>query len=327
MSPTANSDYVQAVSSRTAFEVSNRLPSPPSTSSPWVDILSTHTLPSPSPTPEAPISFLLLQITQLLPIQADLRQVQVHDQPPTTRRRRLEDFSTAVDSPDKPPIVVELVSPQVRMVCVSERPLSSVSDNKFSYCQSSHSTSHLSDIPPVSLAGFSTPSTPPPRIYPCPSSSTAAMTVAKHVKGLLDKAIRYLLDSDPTPKKCTDPIWLLCVQHPGDEFAPAEATSPTHSHAGVPSTQGMHPLPLPRHLQQCSCSCRQQRALVIPNDIQNTPTHIAHQNPMEISCHASESHVAPTSTPSETRHVPSSSANRPMPLQPESQCQAPLILR
>ncbi|KAN0134636.1 hypothetical protein V8E53_007421 [Lactarius tabidus] len=153
------------------------------------------------------------------------------------------------------------------------------------------------------------------------------MTVAKHVKRHLDKAIRYLLDSDPTPKKCTDPIWLLCVQHPIYEFAPAEATSPTHSHAWVPSTQGMHPPPLPRHLQQCSCSCRQQRALVIPNDIQNTPTHIAHQNPMEISCHASESHLAPTSTPSETRHVPSSSANRPRPSQPESQRQALLILR
>jgi cysteine protease ATG4 len=43
------------------------------------------------------------------------------------------------------------------------------------------------------------------------------LAAAKHGKGHLDKAMRYLLDSDATPDKCTDPIWLLGVQHPGYE--------------------------------------------------------------------------------------------------------------
>ena len=47
--------------------------------------------------------------------------------------------------------------------------------------------------------------------------SSALLTVAKHGKGHLDKAMRYLLDSDATPDKCSDPIWLLGVEHPGYE--------------------------------------------------------------------------------------------------------------
>ncbi|KAF8266378.1 hypothetical protein EI94DRAFT_1733232 [Lactarius quietus] len=39
--------------------------------------------------------------------------------------------------------------------------------------------------------------------------------------------MRYLLDSDSTPDKCTDPIWLLGVQHPGYEPPPVEPGSPT----------------------------------------------------------------------------------------------------
>ncbi|KAG7095265.1 hypothetical protein E1B28_006038 [Marasmius oreades] len=52
------------------------------------------------------------------------------------------------------------------------------------------------------------------------SGASALLTVAKHGKGHLDKAMRYLLDSDATPDKCTDPIWLLGVQHKGYEPPP-----------------------------------------------------------------------------------------------------------
>ena len=155
-----------------------------------------------------------------------------------------EDFSTADDSTDEPPIIVEPVSPRVRMR--SERPLSSVSDNHLSYYQSSHSTSRLSDIP-TRLSGwfqhaFNSSATdlslphlintiPPPSSSP-KGKSSALLTAAKHGKGHLDKAMRYLLDSDSTPDKCTDPIWLLGVQHPGYEPPPPEAASPTVSRSG-----------------------------------------------------------------------------------------------
>ena len=64
----------------------------------------------------------------------------------------------------------------------------------------------------------------PPRIYLCPISSapypsnspkgnlSTVLTAAKHGKGHLDKD---LLDGNSTPDKCTDPKWLLGMQHPG----------------------------------------------------------------------------------------------------------------
>ncbi|KAH9016405.1 hypothetical protein EDB83DRAFT_2508558 [Lactarius deliciosus] len=144
-----------------------------------------------------------------------------------------EDFSTADDSTDEPPIIVEPVSPRVRMR--SERPLSSSSP--------SHSTTRLSDIP-TRLSGwfqhaFNSSSTDlslphlintghiPPTSSSPKGKSSALLTAAKHGKGHLDKAMRYLLDSDSTPDKCTDPIWLLGVQHPGYEPPPADLASPT----------------------------------------------------------------------------------------------------
>ncbi|KAH8105076.1 hypothetical protein DFH11DRAFT_1645155 [Phellopilus nigrolimitatus] len=52
------------------------------------------------------------------------------------------------------------------------------------------------------------------------SGGLGLLTAARHGKGHLDKAVRYLLDSDSTPDKCTEPIWLLGVQHPGYEAPP-----------------------------------------------------------------------------------------------------------
>ena len=128
-----------------------------------------------------------------------------------------------------------------------ERPLSSVSDNHLSYYQSSHSTTRLSDIP-TRLSGwfqhaFNSSSTdltlphlinsahlPPPSGSP-KGKSSALLSAAKHGKGHLDKAMRYLLDSDSTPDKCTDQIWLLGVQHPGYEPS-NEPASPALSRRG-----------------------------------------------------------------------------------------------
>ena len=156
-----------------------------------------------------------------------------------------EDFGAADDSADEPPIIVEPVSQRLRMR--PERPLSSVSDNHLSYYQSSHSTTRLSDIP-TRLSGwfqhaFNSSSTdltlphlinsghlPPPSSSP-KGKSSALLTAAKHGKGHLDKAMRYLLDSDSTPDKCTDPIWLLGVQHPGYEPS-TEPASPALSRRG-----------------------------------------------------------------------------------------------
>ncbi|KAI9461081.1 cysteine protease required for autophagy [Russula earlei] len=156
-----------------------------------------------------------------------------------------EDFGAADDSTDEPPIIIEPAPSRVRMR--PERPLSSVSDNHLSYYQSSHSTTRLSDIP-TRLSGwfqhaFNSSSTDltlphlinsghlPPTSASPKGKSSALLTAAKHGKGHLDKAMRYLLDSDSTPDKCTDPIWLLGVQHTGYE-PPAEAPSPVLSRRG-----------------------------------------------------------------------------------------------
>jgi cysteine protease ATG4 len=154
-----------------------------------------------------------------------------------------EDFSAADDSTDEPPIIVEPLSPRVRMR--SERPLSSVSDNHLSYYQSSHSTTRLSDIPTrlsgwfqhtfnASATDLSLPQLLNSANLPPPSSSpktkSALLAAAKHGKGQLDKAMRYLLDSDSTPDKCTEPIWLLGLQHPG--YDPSADPAPALSRRG-----------------------------------------------------------------------------------------------
>ncbi|KAI0042006.1 hypothetical protein FA95DRAFT_1564791 [Auriscalpium vulgare] len=143
-----------------------------------------------------------------------------------------EDFTLADDSMEETPVIVEPISPRARTR--SERPLSSASDNHLSYYQSSHSSARLTDLP-TRLSGwfqhtFNTSSSDltlptllgnPSHLPPASSSpkgkASALLTAAKHGKGHLDKAMRYLLDSDATPDKCTDVIWLLGVQHPGYE--------------------------------------------------------------------------------------------------------------
>jgi len=77
-------------------------------------------------------------------------------------------------------------------------------------------------------SGYTSASTPSPS---SPSrtrlgGASALLTAAKHGKGHLDKAVRYLMDSDSTPDKSTEPIWLLGVQHPGYEPPPPPSAMP-----------------------------------------------------------------------------------------------------
>ena len=127
------------------------------------------------------------------------------------------------------PVIVEPVNiprPRTR----SERPAASAPDSLHSPSQlysSTSSTSRITDLP-TRLSGwfshtFSSSSTDIPSLLAYHSTTSprgkpsALLTAAKHGKGHLDKAMRYLLDSDATPDKSTDPIWLLGVQHPGYE--------------------------------------------------------------------------------------------------------------
>jgi len=135
--------------------------------------------------------------------------------------------NTSVDM-DEPPVIVEPVSiprPRTR----SERPANSAPEPNHipTLYSSTSSTSRIGDLP-TRLSGwfthtFSTSSSDlslPNLIQqnsPKGKGPSALLTAAKNGKGHLDKAMRYLLDSDATPDKCTDPIWLLGVQHPGYE--------------------------------------------------------------------------------------------------------------
>ncbi|KAG6827735.1 hypothetical protein H0H92_010613 [Tricholoma furcatifolium] len=84
------------------------------------------------------------------------------------------------------------------------------------------STSHSNSFNPA-LSTSSTASTSPRRSG---IGASALLAAAKHGKGHLDKAMRYLLDSDATPDKCVDPIWILGVKHVGYEPPPPQPTQP-----------------------------------------------------------------------------------------------------
>lgn len=148
---------------------------------------------------------------------------------------------------EETPVIVEPVNiPRSRTR--SDRPGSS--DMQYNgaslYAPSSPSSSRMSDLPtrlsgwfahtfnsssttdlslPTILSHHSTPNAGAPGTSPQNkvSGTAALLNAAKHGKGHIDKAMRYLLDSDATPDKCTDVIWLLGVQHPGYEPPPPSA--------------------------------------------------------------------------------------------------------
>ncbi|KAK7688333.1 hypothetical protein QCA50_008705 [Cerrena zonata] len=167
--------------------------------------------------------------------------------PSTPNSERERTSSPDVVGPDEPPVIVEPLSiprPRTR----SERPLSE--NYPVSYYPSS-SNSRISDLP-SRLSGwfshtFSTSSTDltlPSLIsqqhlnsVASPSKgkgAAALLTAAKHGKGHLDKAMRYLLDSDATPDKSTDPIWILGIEHIGYE-PPSPVASPNGRRTSVDS--------------------------------------------------------------------------------------------
>ena len=145
------------------------------------------------------------------------------------------DVSRDDDGPDEPPVIVEPSSvprPRTR----SDRPLSDNYPSVQYY--SPNSNARLTDLP-TRLSGwfahtFSSSSTDlslPSLLSQQHLSSSvspkgkgsALLTAARQGKGHLDKAMRYLLDSDALPDKCPEPIWLLGVMHPGYEPPPPPA--------------------------------------------------------------------------------------------------------
>lgn len=150
------------------------------------------------------------------------------------------------DIVDEPPVIVE-PSTLPRQRIRQERPISDVGG-----LYQSTPNSKISDLP-TRLSGwfshtFSTSSndlTLPvilsqqahisgsstlPVGSPKGKGANSLLIAAKHGKGHLDKAMRYLLDSDATPDRCTDPIWLLGLKNPGYEPPePAPALAIAHS--------------------------------------------------------------------------------------------------
>lgn len=156
----------------------------------------------------------------------------------------------STDTVDEPPVIIEPVprptpsNPFPRPRTRSERPISDSGHNNIPhslYSTSSPSASRIGDLP-TRLSGwfshtFSSSSTDlslPNLLAQSNSNSSvssptkgsgigrgsALLTAARHGTRHLDKAVRYLLDSDAQPDKCTDPIWILGVKHPGYEPPP-----------------------------------------------------------------------------------------------------------
>lgn len=154
--------------------------------------------------------------------------------------RDKEDKRLPAESPpdaEETPVIVEPVAiPRARTR--ADRPINSVPDSAM--YSSTPSSNRIGDLP-TRLSGwfthtFSSSSTDLalPTLLATHTSpkgkSNPLLTAAKHGKGHLDKAVRYLLDSDSTPDKCTDPIWLLGVQHPG--YEPSNPATPPNASMG-----------------------------------------------------------------------------------------------
>jgi cysteine protease ATG4 len=145
--------------------------------------------------------------------------------PRKTHRKETPPPISPVNSMDEPPVIIEPV-PVPRARTRSERAASDISPSSYSPTSTGN---RIGDLP-TRLSGwfshtFSTSSTdlslPSLLSQSSPKAKASSLlTAAKHGKGHLDKAVRYLLDSDATPDKCTEPIWLLGVQHPGYEPPP-----------------------------------------------------------------------------------------------------------
>ena len=91
--------------------------------------------------------------------------------------------------------------------------------------------------------------------------SSALLTATKHGKGRLNKAMRYFLDSDSTPDKCTDPVWLPGMHHPSYEPPSPVAASPMLLRSGSVNSKRAASSAL-RHSPQ-SLHCQWQRRTLL----------------------------------------------------------------
>ncbi|KAI0791878.1 peptidase family C54-domain-containing protein [Abortiporus biennis] len=142
-----------------------------------------------------------------------------------------DEHNAGGDAQDETPVIVEPVNiprPRTR----SERPLSDNYPAAAVNFYPSSSNSRITDFPSRLSGWFSHTFSSSTTDLALPSllsqqhlaastspkgKGSALLTAAKHGKGHLDKAMRYLLDSDATPDNCADSIWLLGVEHPGNE--------------------------------------------------------------------------------------------------------------
>ena len=237
-----NSDHVLAAASSSSSSISDgsktrtsRTTARPTASRQGSDSRDTHDRRRPSLDPRPPSTTPELDITY-------------DDDLPIHNNNNSEQHSPRYDLTEEPPVIVEPVAiprPRTR----SERPLSDNYPSVAFYPSSSSSTTRLSDLP-SRLSGwfahtFSSSSTDltnlPSLLSQQHIASTAAaagssssspkgkgsalLTAAKHGTS---KVMRRVLDSDATPDKCEDPIWLLGVLHPGYEPPPpASVVQPT----------------------------------------------------------------------------------------------------
>ncbi|PFH45372.1 hypothetical protein AMATHDRAFT_9389 [Amanita thiersii Skay4041] len=121
--------------------------------------------------------------------------------------------------------------PQARSRTRSERPLSTASELVHSHSlYTPSSSSRISDLP-TRISGWfnhtfssSTNDLSLPNIlaqsHSAGSSPKTKLAAASFLTAIPGKAVRYIFDTDATPDKCTDSIWLLGVQHPGYEPPP-----------------------------------------------------------------------------------------------------------
>ena len=82
-----------------------------------------------------------------------------------------------------------------------------------------------------------------------PRTSSPAASIMQHIPGKanFERAVRYILNPDiAQPDKCTDPIWLMGIEHPGYEPSALVIRAPPSSHVrGSPDSGSIGHIPRP----------------------------------------------------------------------------------
>ncbi|KIL63399.1 hypothetical protein M378DRAFT_179245 [Amanita muscaria Koide BX008] len=150
--------------------------------------------------------------------------------PPIINEPPEQDIPPAMPRPARPS------SPRTRTR--SERPITTASELMLSRSlHSSPSASKLSDLP-TRISGWfnhtfssSTNDLSLPNLLSQPHStgspsSPRVKLPSSFLTAIPSKAVRYIFDTDATADKCSDPIWLLGIQHPGYEPPPQPPREP-----------------------------------------------------------------------------------------------------